>query len=139
MTPLDGLGVATMFATDSDLEVRTGCTAINDSHFHQLTYTFPVDRLEWVLGQDFLFDICDQKVSLSIIPRIAKSHLGEVVGAKREELGKFSNFGRCNCGTWNFDHRSELVAEVDFLLIHHSLGYPFQPGLDPFELAKRAG
>src|SRR5450759_3115283 len=50
VAPLDGVGVASMFAANAHLQLGAGFAAIVDRHLHQLSNTFSVQCLEWVPG-----------------------------------------------------------------------------------------
>ncbi len=123
-----------MLTADAHFQVRPGLATFIDSDLHQATYPFPVDGLEWVLGQDPFGHVGDQEVAFGIIPAVAKGHLGQVIGTEGEELCQFCQFTGSDSRPWDFDHRPEFISKVYFLLFHDSLGNAHQARLDPFEL-----
>ena len=56
-----------MLTADTHFQVRTGLAAIIDSHLHQLAYTFAIQSLERILGQDALGHVGDQEVPFGVI------------------------------------------------------------------------
>ena len=76
VAPLDGFGVATVLAADAHFQFRAGLAAFGNGHVHQLAHAIAVERLEGILGQDALFHVSDQEVTLGIIARVAEGHLG---------------------------------------------------------------
>ena len=99
-----------MFTTDTALQVRTDGTAFFGCHTYQLAYTILVEYLERVYFQNLLLQI-NRKERSYIVTRVTESHLSQVVGSEREELGRRSDTVGSQSCTGNFDHGSDF--EVD--------------------------
>ena len=116
-----------MFATNANFQIDPCGATIFDRQVHQPAYTIPVQSLEGILGQDPFLNVFDQEVPLGIVPAVAKSHLGKVIGAKREEFSHFADLYGGDTGTRDFDHRAKFVLEGS-LFSRPSLLLQFVPG-----------
>jgi len=83
-------GLASVLATDADLEVGIGGAAFLDTHLYELAYTLLVEYLEGI-GLDDAVLLVELEELGSVVTREAEGHLGEVVGSEREELGNLGN------------------------------------------------
>ena len=99
-----------MFTADTAFQIRTDSTPFFGCHTYQLAYTILVEYLERIYLQDLLLQI-NRKERSDIVTRVTESHLSQVVGSEREELGRRSDTVGSQSCTRNFDHGSDL--EVD--------------------------
>ena len=58
---VDGRGVATVLAADSTLQILTSRPSFFDAHLHQLAHAGCVERLEWIVVEDFLLEVVRQE------------------------------------------------------------------------------
>ena len=65
-------------------------------HSHRIKRPTPSrsNCLEWILGENALFNIGDEEVAFGIVTAVTKGHLGQVVGTEGEELGITGDFLR---------------------------------------------
>jgi len=61
MAKSDGAGLAAMFTTDANLEVRTGTAAALHPNMDELTDAFLVQDHKGIMGKDTAFDVMWQK------------------------------------------------------------------------------
>src|SRR5579859_2802387 len=98
---LDAIGIATVFAADTQFQVWIGGTTILCRHAYQLAHAVAVERLERVHRQNFHFaldtrllqaiDVLEQELALSIVAAETKGRLRQIVGAEAEEIRHFSD------------------------------------------------
>ena len=122
MADLDRVRVAAVLAADADLELRPGLPALLDGDAHQARHTALVDCLEGVAGQDLLLQVAADELALGVVAGEAEGGLGEVVGAEGEELGVLGDLARRERRAGDLDHGSELVVDLDPLLLLDQLG-----------------
>src|SRR5947209_20114229 len=101
MEELDAIGIAAVFAADTQFQVGIGLTAVLCRHTHELADAVAVDGLERIDGK-YLdspldawlrqpIDVLEQEFALGIVAAEAKGRLRQVVGAEAEELGDGGN------------------------------------------------
>src|SRR4029453_11079096 len=73
-------------AADTDLQVRTGRPALLDGDADEAADTRGVERLERRDAEDAQLQEAGEEGALDVVAREAPAHLGQVVGAEREEL-----------------------------------------------------
>ena len=80
VTPLNRVGIAAVFATDTHFEVRAGGATFVDRPLHELAHAVAVNRLERIRCKNFFIQIVIQE-SADIIARKTETHLGKIVGS----------------------------------------------------------
>ena len=107
-----------MFAADAAVQHRVFLTAFLYGHLHQLADAGLVQFAEGIKLINFLVVIAFQEFA-RIVPGEAKGHLGQVVGAKAEEVGFLRHVIRCQRGSRDFDHGADLVIQEVALFFHN--------------------
>src|ERR687886_50645 len=79
---VDALGVATVLATDTQLEVGVGLPTSFAGHRDELAHAVAVYGLEGIFLEDALFEVLGQEAALGVVAAEAAGGLGEVVGAE---------------------------------------------------------
>src|SRR6185437_5704380 len=113
---LYALSVAAVLAANSDLQLRTRLAPALDRPLDQHAHAVHVECLERIVLEDRglgLVNINGQK-SACVVAGKAHGGLGEIVCAKREELGHFSDLVGEKRGTGNLDHRAYKVFKFYF-------------------------
>src|SRR5690606_3943617 len=82
------LRVATVLTAHPDLQIRTGLPALGHRQLDHPADAFPVERLERRHPEDPPLQVLGEERALHVIPGEAPPHLGQVVGAEGEELGR---------------------------------------------------
>ncbi len=145
MEELDAIGIAAVFAADTQFQVGIGLTAVLRRHTHQLADAVAVDGLERVDGKylDFSLDawlcqpldVLEQEFALGIVTAEAKGCLRQVVGAEAEELRDGGDLIRGQCCARQFDHRAEFVGDGGVTLLASNLfGRGLQLAANLFQL-----
>ena len=73
-----------------------------------------------------------------VVAAEAEGHLGQVVGAEREELGLLGDLVGRQGGAGDLDHGADQVVDLDARLLHDLLGDGDGPLLEEGELLDRA-
>lgn len=115
---LHGGGLAAVLAADADLEVGAGGTAFLDAHLNELADAFLVEHFEGI-GLDDAVLLVELEELGSVVTREAEGHLGEVVGAEREEFGYFGDLVGGEGCAGNLDHCAYEVGERLALLLEY--------------------
>ena len=111
-----------MFAADTDFEVGIGGTAFLNTHAYELAYTCLVKYFEGVGLDDSVFLVEFEEFG-SVVAGIAESHLSEVVGTEREEIGHLSDFVCGESSTGHFNHCADFVLNrIAFFLEYLGCG-----------------
>src|SRR5450759_834997 len=118
---LDGIGVAAVFAADTDFNPGVRLPAKNHTDAHKLAHALLVDALEWVDVQDLRLEVGRQEGSCGIITAIGIRCLGEVVGSEAEEVGVVGDLVCSQAGTGNFDHGTDLDVSPDTLAVEYQI------------------
>ncbi len=58
MAEIDRIGIPAMFSTDTHLKSTLRLPSLVDCHAHQLADTGLIKRLERIIRQDFLLQVC---------------------------------------------------------------------------------
>ena len=147
----DTARVATVFATDAQLDTGASRTALLAGDADQFANALLVQALEGVVIQDLLPHILRQE-GAGVVAAEAEAHLREVVGPEAEELGLQGDLIRGDGRAGNLDHGADGTGELDAafpvhlgdLVEHLSLGvgqlthganerdHDFGHGLDAF-------
>ena len=107
-----------MLAADTAVQHGVFLPAFGYSHLHQLAYTGLVKFAEGIELINFLIVIGFQEFSC-IVTGEAKGHLGQVVGAKAEEIGFLGHFVRGQGCPGNFDHGAYFIVNEVTLFLHN--------------------
>ncbi|MEY2725637.1 MAG: hypothetical protein RLZZ458_1504, partial [Planctomycetota bacterium] len=118
---VDGLGIAAMFAANTDLEIRTDRATVLDGGLHQATYAGLIDGLERVCRDDVVFGVVTDE-GLVVVAADTEAGLGEVIGTKAEELGSLRNLGAGHGCSWHFDHGADHVVHLNALFSEYLFG-----------------
>ena len=118
----DRVGVATVLTADAEANVGADLAAKLDSKLHQLANTLAVKLLKGVAGQNTALDVLGHELGLGIVTGEAKGHLGEIVGAKAEELGLLGQLISLEGCAGHLNHCADLVCDGDTAGIKHLLG-----------------
>src|SRR5947208_1998785 len=81
ITKLDRRWIATMFAADSDFQVRSGGPALFKSHLHQTADALAVQFLERVRLQDSFRQIIHNNLT-RVVTRKTERRLGQIIRAE---------------------------------------------------------
>ena len=94
--------------------IRSGLAARPRSQagLHQLADATVVDGLERVAGQQPLLEVAGHQASLDVVAAEPEDHLGQVVGAEREEVGHLGDVVAPHRGPGRLDHGADLHVEV---------------------------
>src|SRR6188508_2688816 len=106
MAELDRVRITAMLAANAALELRLCRATFLDGHIDELTDTRRIERLERVAEQNLLPQIVRQE-RVDVVAAETERHLRQVVCAKTEEVGIFSDFVGCEAGPRNLDHRTD--------------------------------
>ena len=99
-----------MFAADAYFEFGFNTTAFFNAHADELADTFLVENFKWIGLDDAVFFVEFQELGC-IIARETEGHLGEVIGAEREEVCNSSDLVGGKSRTGNFDHSADEVRD----------------------------
>ena len=124
-----------MFAADSAVELRTCLLAVSDGHFHELADAALVEAGERIVLEDLLVVVRAEELS-GVVAREAVRHLSEVVRAEAEELRLVGDLGGGECGARDFDHRADLVVELDLGGLDFVVRHMHYDILDELELLR---
>ena len=113
MEEVHGLGVATVLAADADLEAGPGGPALVDRDPHHAADAVGVQRLEWRDPEHAQVDVAAEERALHVVAGEAPAHLGEVVRAEREELGRLRDLPGGHRGPRHLDHRADQRVRRD--------------------------
>ena len=116
-----------MLAADAELELGVGPPAPLGAEVHQLADAALVDRLERVALEQTLLEVGRHHPALDVVTAEAERHLGEVVGAEREEVGLLGDLVGADRRPRRLDHR----ADDDVGLLLQPLSGAFDLLLDP--------
>ena len=97
------------------MHVGVGGATLLDGHAHELQHR-RVDGLEGVVLQDLLVHVQGDELGLGIVTREAEGRLGEVIGAKAEEVSMMGDLVGNHAGTRQLEHRAHGNIELDALL-----------------------
>ena len=110
MKILHAFRIAAVLATDADFQIRLRRAPACDAVLDQLSHAFLIQGLERIHRINALLHVVRQKRT-GIIPAEPQAHLGQVVGAEREELGNLGHFVRRNRRPRDLDHRPDQVLD----------------------------
>ena len=140
-----------MLTADPQFEIGFGGPALLGSHPDQFPDPLFVHRDEGILLENPGLDVVGQKLA-GVVPGQRVAHLGEIVGAKGEEVGfpcdhvgrdtrpghfdhgadTGSHPGPCELTSHFFDHGLRLAAqEREFSMMAHQWDHDFRQHLDP--------
>ena len=68
-------------------QLGVGLAPFVRGHSHQPSYPGAIESLKWVAGEDTPLQVVAKEQPFCIVATQPVCHLGEVVGAKREEVG----------------------------------------------------
>src|SRR5579884_1289806 len=85
MAETDGVGIASVFSADPDLQVRPHSSAPLDSQTDEGTDPVLVDRLEWIPREDTVLSVVADEVTV-VVTAHAEACLRQVVSREGEEL-----------------------------------------------------
>jgi hypothetical protein len=108
MAEMDGVGVSSLFATNTDFELRVCCPSQIDAHLHQNANALSIQNLEGVVMKNPRLGVKRQELVFSIFTRKRVGGLRKIVGAEREEFSKTCKISGTGTGTNGFDHRTKL-------------------------------
>src|SRR5208282_5774768 len=123
-----------MFAADAAFEVLAGFAAARDADAHKLAHAIALDRHEWIRGEDALALVNLDKPA-GIVAAEAKAGLGQVVGAKAEELRRLGDLAGAKSRTRQLDHGADQVFELRSFLHFDRFGDLIDRVLEDIELA----
>src|SRR6266496_359590 len=106
MTEFDAVRLATVFATNPELDLRPAFAPQIARDFHQAADAFLIDRGEWI-GTDNIELCVGRKETPGVIPAHSERRLCQIVCAKTEELGITSNLIGHQRRARDFDHRAD--------------------------------
>src|SRR5665811_1319790 len=101
-----------MLAADTELDFRFFPAAEIHSDLDQLANTVHIYCLEGVVLDDSLFQIVGEELALGVIPGESQGRLGQVVGAKAEEVRVVGNMVGSESGA------RQLYNATHLYLIH---------------------
>ncbi len=102
--------IARVFAADSELDVRPRLPAPRGGDFDEFADALQVDRGERAGGENSLGRIVAKKRP-GIVARKRKAGLGQVIGAKRKELGGLGEFAGAQARAGGLDHRTDRIGD----------------------------
>ena len=105
-----------MLAAHAKVHVRVGGSTLLDGHAHQLEHR-RIDGLEGIVLQDLLMHVQRDELSLGVVTRETEGRLGEVVGAKAEEVGMVGDLVSDHAGARQLEHRAHGNIELDTLFV----------------------
>src|SRR5437879_12300041 len=100
---LHGARFAAMFPADADLQLRADAPTGRYGKSNQLANSILVKNLEWIVGNYTPVNVIREEPS-RIVPAQAKSGLGQIIGAKGEELRGSSDLIRRQRRPRQLDH-----------------------------------
>ena len=121
MAELDAGRIAAMFATDAQLDIRTGLSTGSCRHFDQLADTLLIQVSEWIALKDLLLIVIRQETA-RIITGETKGHLREVIGTEGEELRLLRDLIGQQCRSWDLDHRTDLIGHRPITVCDDPIG-----------------
>src|SRR2546421_11818502 len=86
-----GFGIAAMLAADTDLEVGAATSTLLGGDMHQPADAVCIDGLERRYPEDAQLDVATEERALDVVAGEPPAHLGQVVGAEREELRRLGD------------------------------------------------
>ena len=98
-----------MLTADTQVELGLGGTTLAACHLDELANAFLIENLERVNLQDAQV-LVDGEELASVITRVTKGHLGQVVGTEREEVYHLCDLVGNEGGTRNLNHGTYLVG-----------------------------
>src|SRR4051794_17356475 len=108
MEEVHGLRVAAVLAADADAELGPGRPALLDGDPDQPADAVGVDRLERGDAEDAQLQVSPEERTLDVVPRETPGHLGQVVRAEREEVGRLRDVAGGQRRPWYLDHGAQL-------------------------------
>src|ERR1700722_9703587 len=126
---LDAWRISTMFAADTDLQLRANGTSAFSRPTNQKPNAVDVQSLEWIIGEDtslLLIHILG-KESTGIVTRKSHAHLREIVCAEGKEFRDFCNLIRQKCSPRNFDHRANHIVKFYLRFLQDLLCHLIRP------------
>jgi len=109
---LHGGGVAAYLAADAQVDVGAGLAAQLGGHVHQLANALLVQTGEGILLVDLLVVVGAQELA-GVVTAEAEGHLGQVVGAKGEELCLLGDLVGGDGRPGDLDHGAHMVLHGD--------------------------
>src|SRR5215831_7279379 len=103
MTELDRIRIATMFATDAQLDLRPRAPSFLHRDLHQFTDAGLIDRGKRIFLYDFQF-LVRREEGARIVAAHAEAGLREIVGAETEKLRGLGNLIRSERAARDFNH-----------------------------------
>src|ERR1041384_3568089 len=137
MAVADRLGIAAVFAADTDFEFFTDFAAFGDRNAHQRADPVTVDADKGIFRQDTVQDITRQEFS-RIVARQTETGLRQIVGPEGEKLRLFGDFIGHHAGPWQLDHRADRVAHLDAVSLLRRARHSFDDGFLLVQLGPRA-
>jgi len=108
------------------------------SHANKLSHTVLINHGEGIMFQNTLIEIHRKELG-HIVTTVTKGQLRQVIGAKGEEIG-FLRYLMCRkCGSWNLNHRADLIFHGVALLGKHLLNGVFNDIFLRHEFIHNAG
>src|SRR4051812_16819697 len=150
---VDRVGVAAVLAADPEVQVGTRLAALLRRDAHHPADALLVEGLERRHTEDAQLEVAAEERRLDVVAREAPAHLGQVVGAEREELRGLGDLAGGHRRARHLDHRADQGRDVlagllldlgedaqrllldDLQLLHgthqrhHDLGVGVEPGL----------
>ena len=115
MAELNGGRISAVFAADSELDVRTRGSSQIRRNFYELADTCLIQLCERIVLVNFLFVIRSEE-GARVIAAEAERHLRQVVRTEAEEFRFLRNLIGSQRGPRDFDHRTDLIMEIDLLI-----------------------
>jgi len=109
---LNGDGVAAVLAADAAVHLGTDLLAEGNGHFHKLANAVLVQLGEGVVLVDLAVVVSREELTC-VVTAEAEGHLGEVVGAKAEELGFLGDLVGGEAGSGDLHHGADFVLELN--------------------------
>lgn len=109
MTEGNAFGFAAVFATNPDFKVGFGCATATGANLNKLANAALVENLERIIGEQLGLDVVGEEAG-AVVAAEAEGGLGEVVGAKAEEVGVLGDSAGREGGAGEFDHGANAVG-----------------------------
>src|SRR5579862_5892206 len=129
VTEHNAVGVPAVFPADAQLDAGPGLLPLGNRDFHELADAALVNGGKRVLFDDFEFLIGSEE-GAGVVTAHAERGLGEVIGAKAEELRGLCDFVGGEGAARNLDHGADQIVKLDAFFFHHLLG----DAVDDFDL-----
>mmetsp|Transcript_6723 Transcript_6723/g.17216 ORF Transcript_6723/g.17216 Transcript_6723/m.17216 type:complete len:986 (-) Transcript_6723:44-3001(-) len=111
-------GVSAVLPADAHLELGARRPPVLGAHLDELPHALLVQHLEGVVLEDALLEVGGQELG-HVVARVPVRHLGQVVGAEREELRLLRDLRGEQRGAGDLNHGPDAVRHHAALLRKH--------------------